>query len=237
MPRITVATLAGIVALTGLSLGCLLYASSPWAQIATIAYYAALVIAPLGIIYRTGLRRAFYIGFAIWAWGGLGLSFAPSTPTTLLLAWAHATLIPRERQREQPPRAIGIPVSSLKQTKSYRFESDEQMDVTTTDASIAIKGIRLRFDRPRPMQYPNRAIVPSMVLNGTVEQEALIAKAVSDKKQFTVAPHRPGLLSPLSASPPVDKDSFIRIGHSLLGLLLGLVGGLLGMRFYRTREG
>lgn len=42
---------------------------------------------------------------------------------------------------------------------------------------------------------------------------------------------------PILGHPPVDRASFLRVGHSLFGLLFGTLGGLLAMRIHRSSEG
>lgn len=79
-PRISIAGLIGLIAFIGLGLACLLYASSSWAGIAGAAYFAGLAIAPLGIAYRRGPRRAFWAGFAAWAWIYLLIDAIPAEP-------------------------------------------------------------------------------------------------------------------------------------------------------------
>ena len=82
MIRISISAMLGIVMLSGFALASLFYASSPWAAVVIVAYYAALGVAPFGIAYRREGLRAFSLGFTAWIWGYLIL-------TSILSAGQH----------------------------------------------------------------------------------------------------------------------------------------------------
>src|SRR4051794_8890980 len=96
-PHISIAHLLLVVLFCGVALGALRAASAVWASALFTLATGALLVAPLGIIYRRGRRQASWVGFALFGWGYLLLSSVPEVRaqlgTTALLSALHARLL------------------------------------------------------------------------------------------------------------------------------------------------
>lgn len=53
---------------------------------------------------------------------------------------------------------------------------------------------------------------------------------------LTVSNHHARPFAALTESPLVERESFAIVGHSIIGMLTGLAGALVGLRFYAMRE-
>jgi hypothetical protein len=67
-PRISLATLIGIVAVLALGLAGMLSASRLWLMLASTAMLAILLTAILAAWLFSGIDRAFWVGFALFGW-------------------------------------------------------------------------------------------------------------------------------------------------------------------------
>ena len=90
--RFSIAGLMGVVLLTAIGLAALRSPSETWAGVLLLATLAALCIALVGAICRTGAQRGGWIGFAVFGWVYLGAAFEPyelwpKLPTQSLLEW------------------------------------------------------------------------------------------------------------------------------------------------------
>src|SRR5262249_24656809 len=102
------------IVLIAVGLACLMFASSPWAGAVFSITLGFLSLAPLGIIYRRGERRAFWIGAALCGWSYIIFSSGPwfvdhvqhRLVTTKLLKWAYPWLLSEDR-RSSNPRFMG----------------------------------------------------------------------------------------------------------------------------------
>src|SRR5262249_25141423 len=84
--------------------GALRLASEPVAGILLLLTFGILCLAILGVVYRRGSRRAFWLGFALFGWVYMGLAsgswWEPGENrqplvTTLLLERVHPLFLPR----------------------------------------------------------------------------------------------------------------------------------------------
>ncbi|MHC4178427.1 MAG: hypothetical protein ACYSWU_13020 [Planctomycetota bacterium] len=66
-----------LVAFVSVACAALVYASLWWASICPTGAVIAQLVAVLGVVYRRGSARAFWLGFAVLGWGYLLLAFAP----------------------------------------------------------------------------------------------------------------------------------------------------------------
>jgi hypothetical protein len=90
-----------LVVLVAISVSALRNASELWAGILLLATLATLGTAILGVVYRREGKRAFALGFALFAAGYLVLAmgpwfseqFAPKLPTTQLLDYLHGQVV------------------------------------------------------------------------------------------------------------------------------------------------
>lgn len=76
-------TLLGLFGLlTAAALGCaaLMHPTALWCSAVAIAVVTVLFAAVLGVVYRRGADRAFWVGFAVFGWGYLMLNYGPILP-------------------------------------------------------------------------------------------------------------------------------------------------------------
>lgn len=102
--RMSTSELMLLVTLLAIGLTALRQRSETWAGILLLATVGMLCISVLGVLYRNGAQRAWWVGFCLFGWGYLTLISLPATratlPTTSLLAYAHAKLEPPDFQGE-----------------------------------------------------------------------------------------------------------------------------------------
>jgi hypothetical protein len=88
--RLSIAGLMGIVLVVSLGLTALRSGTEIWAGATLLATFAVLALAVVGVVCRSGSERSWWLGFALFGWGYLGLVFLwPHTslqlPTSALL--------------------------------------------------------------------------------------------------------------------------------------------------------
>jgi hypothetical protein len=88
--RLSIAGLMGIVLVASLGLTALRSGTEIWAGATLLATSAVLALAVVGVVCRSGPERSWWLGFALFGWGYLGLVFLwPQTslvlPTSALL--------------------------------------------------------------------------------------------------------------------------------------------------------
>lgn len=230
MLRISIATLVALIALTGVSLACLVYATSSWAGFPNLAYAIALIIAPIGVLHREGNRRAFSIGFALAAWGYLALPLIPTTQfgpmMQVLLDLAYPRFIAEHRQPFYQDRLCGIPLTSL--AKDQKLDNlGKTIDVKSGDATIA-RGVRVTAKEDRP----DTTGPAEFLVDVHFDQSEKLLAAISANKTLTLV----GSSASFTPVFPVDRNSFGSVAKAVIGLYAGLFGGFLGVRFYRTQE-
>jgi hypothetical protein len=83
-------SLAGLMVLV-LGIAALRDASETWAGIVHLLTLGLLGVSILGVVYRSGGRRAWWLGFGLFGWGYAALTLAPwskpeKLPTCVLFA-------------------------------------------------------------------------------------------------------------------------------------------------------
>src|SRR5947209_4142181 len=104
-PRISLARLMALVVVFAVGVAALRDASETWAGIVLLATLGFLAASILGVVYRSGGRRAWWLGFALFGWGYFALSFGlwfatefrPRLPTTRLLSYLHTKFQPADQ--------------------------------------------------------------------------------------------------------------------------------------------
>jgi hypothetical protein len=105
--RFHLGTLVILVLLLGVGFAALREASDLWESGLFTLAICVLLISILPAIHRTETRRAFWLGFALFGWGYLGLSVVPSIETRLITTMALAYLDSKVPRRPNiPPRYI-----------------------------------------------------------------------------------------------------------------------------------
>jgi hypothetical protein len=192
-----------------------------------------LLFAVLLAAHRTGDRRAFWIGFALFGWGYLSFSLIPSTEprliTTKALAYLHHNMF--------GSRAYGMrAILSLDRMRSYNLSDDDVMkalgeqrwgspadlgnwmDETSMTVVKHVLTWRARYNKPE--RYAN------IILKANPEGEILRLKDVA-KVEMGSSFYIPGVWAGTA-------ETFIGIGHSLLALLAARLGGALSRRLVRV---
>lgn len=175
--RFTIASLIGLVLFAAISAAALRAANDFWDCIVSSLTLGCLLVSVLLAIHRTGPRRAFWIGFALFGGVYLLASLVPSVEARLLTTTALARL-------------------------------DEKMPGRLT-TGVSIQGkrwLRVAFSPQGNQLAANQ--------NGTIQ----LWDATNGR---------------LLAGPGGNTASFLRIGHSLLAVVLGYIGGFLS-RYFAT---
>jgi hypothetical protein len=101
--RFNIASLVVVILVVGVSFAALKEANDPWdSGIFTVSIGVLLTTVVLGI-HRNGAKRAFWIGFALFGWIYLALTFFPSIEPRLLTTQALAYL-----DSKVPGRSPGV---------------------------------------------------------------------------------------------------------------------------------
>src|SRR5215831_14652646 len=108
--RFSLAGLLGAIVVFAVGMACLMFASTAWAGVVWSVTLGFLTLAPLGIIYRRGERRAHWAGVVLCGWAYMTLSSGPwfinfirhRLVTSRLLEWAYPWLIPADHQATNP---------------------------------------------------------------------------------------------------------------------------------------
>ncbi len=138
--RFTIADLVQAVLLCAVAMAGLMFASTPWGAAALSVALAVLTLAPLGIIYRRGERRAFWTGVVLCGWAYLTLSSGPwfidfvrpKLITSRMLEWAYPWLIPPNRQASNPRfqlRPFDLPAVSVEGGLTIEQLNGSRVDV------------------------------------------------------------------------------------------------------------
>ncbi|MFI5454177.1 MAG: hypothetical protein ACHRXM_01880 [Isosphaerales bacterium] len=154
--RFSIADLLIAVGLCAVSMACLIYASTAWANAVLSVMLSALVLAVLGVCYRQGERRAFWAGFAICGWAYMTLSsgpwfitgLRPQLVTSRLIEWAYPWLIPAARQASNPNNALRpfvVPPASLEGGLTINDLSGSRVDVWVRAEDEKLPSLAHRF--------------------------------------------------------------------------------------------
>jgi hypothetical protein len=243
--RFSIASLLSTVAIFAVGLACLMFASTPWAGAVLSVTLGILTLALLGVGYRRGERRAFWVGFALCGWAYMALSsgpwftdyIRPRLVTTSLLDWLYPLLIPSARQ----PNARNAKLAST--ITPVEFEGDLTFDdLGKSPVDVWVRG----EDKGSPTLLAE-GVVFGGGSNGRPAQVHIVAdaaqfakpelaKARLGSRTFILRPHPSGLFDPLWASPPVSPKQFENVGHSLFGLLCAWLGSVAARYLFATRD-
>jgi hypothetical protein len=186
--RFNIASLLGVIIVLGVGLAALREASDLWASGVFTLTLGVLLMSILLAIHRTEKRRAFWLGFALFASAYLGLSLLPSIESRLITTRALAFL------DSKMPRSIPFG------TAYADFDNDGDVDLYIANNS------------PPNTLFLNNG-------NGTFED---VTWAAGSKPWFSN--------TILGTSPRGSRgttENFVGIGHSLIALVAGILGGLL----------
>ncbi len=197
--RFSLAGLIAAIGLFGVGMACLMFASTPWAGAVPSVTLAILTLAPLGIIYRRGERRAFWTGVALCGWSYMIVSsgpwFAdavrPRLVTSKLLGWAYPWMVPAARQAENPRfvrRSFFVPRSLLDEGLTIEELYGSVVDVWVKGDGEASPTLLVE-DVPTAESYVTGSnVVQRPALMPDADQFAKLAKRYSpDGTLFAVA--------------------------------------------------
>ena len=201
-----------------------------------------LLLAVLLAAHRTGGRRAFWAGFALFGWGCLGLSLIPSTEPRLIATRALASL--------QRTRIFGARLHAVRAILSPDRMRDH--DLSPDDIMQALKPSRMMPDRFEGDEVET-SLLPSQIDQATgrawpaVEYrppwsdrhlkidryEGIIIKASPDGdilRLKDVARVERGAAYYAPRVGPGQVEHFMHIGHTLFALLAAWLGGVVSRR-------
>jgi hypothetical protein len=187
-PRFTIASLLGVVVFVAVAIASLREATDLWDCGVFTATAGLLLASVLWAVHRTGLRRAFWLGFALFGWVYLVASLVPAVEPRLLTTKALAYLDSKVPGRNAVflfnVSATGGTVTTSNAVQSYAFSTS---------------GGTLAANQPGAVRFWSA---------GT---------------------------GPLLAVPNGTTENFVRIGHSLIALIMAFFGGHLSRRLYARR--
>jgi hypothetical protein len=188
-----------------------------------------LLAAVLLAVHRTGARRAFWLGFALFGWGYLSLSLVPSIEFRLITAQALAYLEQTNifGNRAYAMRALLDP----DRMRAYNLSTADVMKAVKEQSTIGSPGRLREAERPTSQRAPyvltweGRGRTPeqsgNIVLKANPDGETLRLKDVGTVglgSSFSI----PGVAAGTT-------ENFICIGHSLFTLLAAQLGGVLSL--------
>ena len=100
--RFHLGTLLMLVLVLGIGFAALRESNETWDSGIFSITLAVLSVSILLAIHRTGSRKAFWIGFALFGWTDVGLSLVPSIDSRLITTKAFAYL-----DSKMPGRSVG----------------------------------------------------------------------------------------------------------------------------------
>lgn len=187
--RFRISTLLILIIFLSVSFAALRQADTPWDSVILTATLTLLMMSVLLAIHGPGEKRAFWVAFAVFGGGYLGLASLPTIEPRLLTSLALSYL-----DSKIPGRA-----------HVAKHSSWAKSGLTTSGTVVIVQS------QPRPVARSNGMST---------------ANPVQDQYMWTTATG--------FAFWPGDSgtDVFVQIGHSLLSLLFGWLGGILSRRLY-----
>src|SRR5262249_15368813 len=144
--------LMGLVVVLGAGLAALKNASELWAWAVRLFTLGLLATAILGVLYRRGTRRAWWVGFALFGWGYEAMEcvpwLPPATPSSrVLLEELYARLSPRQVRAVDPFAASALAengqilIARPNETQGVTPGADQQVFVVGTLDGMAFRAI------------------------------------------------------------------------------------------------
>jgi hypothetical protein len=245
--RFSIAGLLWAVGLCAVGMACLMFASTPWAGAVLSVTLGILTLALLGLFYRRGERRAFWVGFVLCGWSYMTLScgpgfigyLRPQLVTSKLLVWAYPLLIPRSRQTENTrtaSRPFVVQSANLEGGLTVDDLSDSLVDVWVRGEDDTVSWLLLKGVQSRGRPTPGAARIRVTLMTDAGQFAKLTrAKTKSPSLQVILRRHSASPFAPLWANPPVNFGDFEDVGHCLFGLLSAWIGSSAGRYFFATR--
>jgi hypothetical protein len=192
-----------------------------------------LLVAVLLAARRTGDRRAFWIGFALFGWGYLSLSLIPSTEPRLIstkaLEYLHQSNIFSARVRV---------ILALDHMRAHNVSSDDLMKALTPSSMVSGRSARQNVSYDEASQTVEYVLSWGAHYNKPEQYESIILKANPDGeilriKDVAKVEMGSSFYVPRAAG---TAENFIHIGHTLFALLAAWLGGVLSRRLRSVSE-
>jgi hypothetical protein len=205
--RFHIGTLVLLVLVLGVSFAALRESNDAWDSGVFTITVGVLLTSVLGAIHRTERRRAVWLGFAIFGTAYLALSLIPSIESRLITTKALAYL--DSKMPGRIPNGVGVAYAD--------YDNDGTVDLFVTNNS-----------QPSTL-FVNKGNGTFQDVTASVGSDYSGNQGSSNSRMFV------NLSSGLWLVGTTEK--FTRIGHSLLALIAGFVGGHLSRRFYDKGSG
>ena len=243
--RFNIVSILVAIVFVGFGFAALRQADDLWNSSLFSLTIGLLLAAVLLAIYRTEVRRAFWIGFALFGWGYLSVSLIPSTESRLITTKALVLLnqshilfdrayVIRAALNLDRLHAYNLTVddvrkalipSTMMSSPGRRNKGSEWPDpvLASSESGELVLSVRSHYNKPE--QYGN------IILLANAEGEILRLKDVA-QVWLSSSSYDGGAGAGAT-------ENFVGIGHSLFALLVGWLGGMLSRRLRsisRTRD-
>ena len=241
----------------GLVLASLRFPSEAAAAAVLLVTQATLAFAILAVVYRAGEGRAFWLGFALFGWGYMALTWEswlgqsadrPEMLTSIALdhlgAWFHRTrarrrLCGRSADRPAAPRRTVSSWPSSRSRSRCRLPRKRPSKTCSSTSSRRppappTRGIPIYVD-PVGLQEADKTMtspVTHMDLDGVPLRVTLGLLLKQLDLEYVV---RDGMLKIGKASTVSSAAPFRRMGHCYWALLAAFCGGCAGRTLHNTR--
>jgi hypothetical protein len=233
--RFNIISILGAIVFVGFGFAALRQTDDLWNSSLFSLTIGLLLAAVLLATYRTEVRRAFWIGFALFGWGYLSVSLIPLTESRLittkalvLLSQSHIffdrAYVIRATLNLDRLRAYNVSVDDVRKalTPSSLIGSPVQ-PIETSESGDIVLSVGSGFNKPE--QYGN------IILKANPEGEILRLKDIAQVWLSSSSNN--------GGAGAGKTENFVGIGHSLFALLVGWLGGVLSRRLgsvSRTRD-
>jgi hypothetical protein len=204
--RFHLGTLVLLVLVVGVAFAALRESSPIWESAVFTLTVGVLLFSTLLAIHRTRRRRAFWLGFALFGASYLLLSLVPSIERRLITTKALAEL--DSKVSRSTPAGVGLAFAD--------YDNDGEIDLFVTGNS------------------PSSTLYYHAIGNGLFEDvTAKVGLNLAGDQATGNGGFFVNSLGKLSLRASVGTtENFVRIGHSLIALILALTGGSIARHVY-----
>jgi hypothetical protein len=237
--RYSIASALGAILFVAVGFAALREADELWDSWLFYLTLVLLLVAVLLAALRTGDRRAFWIGFALFGWGYLSLSLIPSTEPRLITTKALSYL---NQSTIFGIRVYGVRViPDLDRMRAYNLSLEDLREATEESRMLGSPEQEQYRRESRTIVYVRGSYVPIFVhprYNKPEQWENIILKANAEGeilrlKDVAKVERGSSFYAPRWAfAPPWARtaEHFIHVGHTLFALLAAWLGGVLSCR-------
>jgi len=250
--RISVAGMMILLLGLGLVLASLRSPSDTAAAAVLLVTQATLAFAILAVVYRAGEGRAFWLGFALFGWGYMALTWElwlgqsadrPEILTSIALdhlgAWFHRTPDPQTYTAATRIEYLNrLTLAKLEEPVSMSFANETPFELVLKYIKAATTGPKdpgiLIYVDPVALNEAGKTMTSPVTLD--MEGAPLSVTLGLMVKQLGLGyVVRDGLLKIGNASTVSSATPFRRMGHYYWALLAAYCGGCAGRTLHNTR--